>query len=142
MLNPLPNDTATVAALKSRIEAAPWNFRSSLSTNLQNLTGWDEFFPPNVVNGDNFTINVRAPTNNTYFDTSTDLIVVYGADGQPENPQPFPAENIVILTDGTCASACSILTEFLTRQAGVKTILVGGRPRNAPAQAIGGTKVR
>lgn len=141
-VNPLATDNDTVALLKQVVEAAPWNYRSSLTTDLKNLTSWNEFFPPNVVNGDNFTINVRAPTNNTYFDTTIDSIVPYGSAGQPEDPQPFPVQNIVILTDGICASACSIFTEFMTRQAGVKTIVVGGRPRNGPMQAIGGTKVR
>jgi hypothetical protein len=141
-VNPLATDNETISQFKAIIESAPWNYRSSLTTDLMNLTGWGEFYPPNVVNGDNFTINVRAPTNNTYFDTSIDLIIPYGSAGQPENPQPFPVENIVILTDGICASACSIFTEFMTRQAGVKTIVVGGRPTNAPMQAIGGTKVR
>ncbi|KAG0650397.1 Peptidase S41 family ustP [Hyphodiscus hymeniophilus] len=139
-VDPLSTDNATAAALKLGFEIAPWNYRSSLTTDLKNLTGWSEFFPPNVVNGDNFTVNVRAPTNNTYFDESTDAIVPFRPADQQEDLQPFSVENIVILTDGTCASACTIFAEFMTRQAGVKTILVGGRPRNAPAQAIGGTK--
>jgi hypothetical protein len=140
-VNPSASDNKTVAQLKASIEMADFNYRTSLTTDLKNLTSWAEFFPPNVVKGDNFTINVRAPTNNTYFDTSTDAIVPEGSAGTPKNPQPFPVENIVILTDGICASACSIFTEFMTRQAGVKTIVVGGRPINAPMQAIGGTKV-
>ncbi|KAF8858784.1 hypothetical protein BDZ45DRAFT_802182 [Acephala macrosclerotiorum] len=67
---------------------------------------------------------------------------VYGYPGENSEtfPQPFPAENIVILTDGFCASACSIFAELLTRQLGIKTVVVGGRPQNAPMQAIGGTK--
>lgn len=139
--NPLATDNDTVAKFKSMVEDGSWNYRESLTTDLKNLTSWDEFFPPNVVKGDNFTINVRAPTNNTYFDTQIDFIVPYGSAGTPKDPQPFPVENIVILTDGICASACSIFTEFMTRQAGVKTIVVGGRPIDAPMQAIGGTKV-
>jgi hypothetical protein len=137
----LATDNDTVAQFKSEVEDAAWNYRESLTTDLKNLTSWDEFFPPNVVKGDNFTINVRAPTNNTYFDTQYDFIVPYGSAGTPKDTQPFPVKNIVILTDGICASACSIFTEFMTRQAGVKTIVVGGRPRNGPMQAIGGTKV-
>ncbi|KUJ09328.1 uncharacterized protein LY89DRAFT_657656 [Mollisia scopiformis] len=122
-----------------------WNYRQALTTDLNNFTGWSGasgLFPPNVEKGDNFTANHRLPLNETLYDFAIDMINVYGYPGQysQEFPQPFPAENIVILTDGYCASACSIFTEFMTRQAGVKTIAVGGRPQNAPMQAIGGTK--
>lgn len=53
---------------------------------------------------------------------------------------PFKAENIVILTDGYCASTCTIFSELMTKQAGVKTIALGGRSNSEPIQAIGGVK--
>lgn len=82
-----------------------WNYRSLLNTNLQNFTGWSGdsgLFPPNVEKGDNFTSNYRPMLNNTLYDFAIDGINVYGYPGEnsQENPQPFPAENIVILTDG------------------------------------------
>jgi hypothetical protein len=46
----------------------------------------------------------------------------------------------VLLTDGYCASTCTLFTEFMHHQAGVKTVVVGGRPRRGPMQAVGGTK--
>ncbi|KAE9364686.1 hypothetical protein N431DRAFT_474269 [Stipitochalara longipes BDJ] len=100
----------------------------------------DPFYPLDINNGDNFTALSRTPLNSTLYDETTDFIIPYGYAGQPENPQPFATENIILLTDGICASACSIFAEFLTRQAGIKTIVVGGRPQIAPMQAIGGTK--
>ena len=139
-VDPQASDSAVVALNKSYWEGAPWNYRTSLSTNLTNLTSWADFFPPNEVNGDYFTTNVRFPTNNTYWDLQGGFIP-YGSAGLPEDPQPFPAENIVILTDGGCGSACSSFTTFMTHQAGVQTIVVGGRPQDAPMQAVGGTKV-
>ena len=82
----LATDSETMAEIKMGLESAPWNYRSSLTAELKNLTNWAEFFPPNLVNRDNFTINVRVPTNNTYSDTSIDSIVPYGAAGGSKNP--------------------------------------------------------
>jgi hypothetical protein len=46
----------------------------------------------------------------------------------------------VIVTDGYCASTCTIFSEFLTKQAGVKTIAMGGRSNRDAIQAVGGVK--
>ncbi|KAM3504446.1 hypothetical protein MY11210_008344 [Beauveria gryllotalpidicola] len=53
---------------------------------------------------------------------------------------PWKPENMVILTDGTCASACTIFTGLMVRNFGIRTIALGGRPLNKPMQAIGGVK--
>jgi len=42
--------------------------------------------------------------------------------------------------DGYCASTCSLFSEFMRLQAGVKSIAYGGRPNKDPIQAVGGTK--
>ena len=44
------------------------------------------------------------------------------------------------MTDGYCASTCTIFTELLTKQAGVKTIAMGGRSNKNAIQAVGGVK--
>lgn len=67
-------------------------------------------------------------------------ITGYGPLANASKEQPFKAENIVLLTDGYCASTCTIFSEFLTKQGGVKTIALGGRSNNNPIQAIGGVK--
>jgi hypothetical protein len=54
--------------------------------------------------------------------------------------QSFDGANVVLLTDGYCASTCTILAELLTHQAGVKTIALGGRSNKSKIQAIGGVK--
>ncbi|KAM5376762.1 hypothetical protein ACJZ2D_005385 [Fusarium nematophilum] len=53
---------------------------------------------------------------------------------------PWKPENILIVTDGTCASACAILTGLLTRNHGIRTLALGGRPLKLPMQAMGGVK--
>jgi len=54
--------------------------------------------------------------------------------------QPFQADNIVLLEDGFCGSACAIFAELMREQGKVQTIVVGGRPRNEPMQGVGGSK--
>lgn len=64
----------------------------------------------------------------------------YGPLANVTGPPKWKPENIVIVTDGYCASTCTIFSEFLTKQAGVKTIAMGGRSNKNPIQAIGGVK--
>lgn len=42
--------------------------------------------------------------------------------------------------DGYCASTCTLFSEFMRLQAGVKSIAFGGRPTTNIIQAIGGVK--
>lgn len=44
------------------------------------------------------------------------------------------------LHDGMCSSTCTIVSELLKNQGGVRTIAVGGQPKFGPMQGIGGTK--
>lgn len=56
-------------------------------------------------------------------------------------PQPFGAGDVVLLQDGYCASTCAVFAELMRTQApGVRSVVVGGRPRDGPAVGVGGTK--
>lgn len=59
---------------------------------------------------------------------------------QPWEEAPYRAEDIVILLDGICASACAIFVEALVHGHGVRTVAVGGRPIEAPMQGVGQVK--
>ncbi|ODA76428.1 hypothetical protein RJ55_07697 [Drechmeria coniospora] len=52
----------------------------------------------------------------------------------------FRPENIAILHDGICNGACAFFSEQLSRHGGVKTIVLGGRPKLGPMQGSGGGK--
>lgn len=54
--------------------------------------------------------------------------------------QPFAADDIVLLYDGFCASTCTLASEMLRIQGGVRSIAMGGRPRAGPIQGVGGIK--
>jgi hypothetical protein len=43
-------------------------------------------------------------------------------------PQYFAPKDILLLTDAYCASTCTIFAEELKTQAGVKSVVIGGRP--------------
>ncbi|KAJ5104465.1 hypothetical protein NUU61_001812 [Penicillium alfredii] len=51
----------------------------------------------------------------------------------------FEPEDIIMITDGYCASTCTVFAELMKEQ-GVRTIAFGGRPQFAPMQGLGGTK--
>ncbi|KAI0538578.1 hypothetical protein GGR58DRAFT_467765 [Xylaria digitata] len=56
------------------------------------------------------------------------------------NTQPYVPEDILIVTDGICASTCAIFVNLMTHVGGVRTLTFGGRPRSEPMQAIGGVR--
>ncbi|KAK4443053.1 hypothetical protein QBC34DRAFT_478567 [Podospora aff. communis PSN243] len=53
---------------------------------------------------------------------------------------PFKPEDIVILLDGECGSACAITVAALVHGNRVRTVVVGGRPMEAPMQGVGQVK--
>lgn len=67
-------------------------------------------------------------------------ITGYGPLANVSHVTPFGSEQIVLLTDGYCASTCTIFAEFLSKISNVKTIALGGRSNKKPIQAIGGVK--
>lgn len=58
----------------------------------------------------------------------------------PWTEPPFAPEDILIVSDGQCGSACAMLVSMLVHAHGVRTVAVGGRPLMAPMQAVGQTK--
>jgi hypothetical protein len=106
-----------------------------------NFTSWGQYFGPHPDNGDFFTTTQRDNLSSIIFDDEALGIVVYGfANETITSPQPFEAEDIVILTDAYCASTCAVFVEMMHHQAGVKTVVAGGRPEIGPMQAVGGTR--
>ena len=110
----------------------------------QNFSSWAEFFGPRTYNGDNFTLTERYNLSSYIFDVEAFAGYIpsgysINADALPDS-QPWAAEDIVILTDGQCGSACALFVEMMTHDAGVRTIVAGGRPVSGPMQAVSGTR--
>lgn len=51
----------------------------------------------------------------------------------------FAAKDIIILSDGLCASSCPLFVEAMSEY-GIKNVVYGGRPRKGPMQVSGGVK--
>ncbi|CAI6299286.1 unnamed protein product [Periconia digitata] len=123
---------------------SPFNYHSYLNKDNEAFTSWSNMYPPNKHNDDSFTDLLRYNLSDP-FTTSSDRFSV-GVEmtgfGSRSNftTDPFSADDIYILSDGICASTCSLFIELMSQQATVRTLAVGGRPQSGPMQSVGGTK--
>ena len=106
----------------------------------QNFTSWGEFFGPHEYNGDLFTTVQRENITSSLFDNEALGIDIYGASIPATNPQLYDPENILILSDSLCSSACAVFVEMMHHEAGVKTVVVGGLPQTGPMQTASGSR--
>lgn len=108
----------------------------------QNFASWNEYFGPHEERLDNFTTTQRENLSNTVFDEYSLGAVVYGYGNKSVNVSaPYSAQDLVILTDGLCASTCALFVEMMHHEAGVETVVVGGLPQVlGPMQTVAGTR--
>ncbi|KAF4449008.1 Peptidase S41 [Fusarium austroafricanum] len=72
---------------------------------------------------------------------SDDSIPIRGYGGLPLlKKQPFKAEDILIVSDGICASTCHLFVTLMTNHGGVRSLSIGGRPNGKPMQVLGGVR--
>ncbi|KAL9111246.1 MAG: hypothetical protein Q9227_004324 [Pyrenula ochraceoflavens] len=107
-----------------------------------NFSSWDEFFGPVVGSSGNATLVQRLNVSNYPFDSSMlgDVTPVSLLLSPSTGPPPFAAENIVMLSDGLCSSTCSLFMEMMNHDAGVKNVVIGGRPEYGPMQTPSGSR--
>ncbi|KAL2291764.1 hypothetical protein FJTKL_11958 [Diaporthe vaccinii] len=103
------------------------------------FTSWAEFYGSYEYNGDSFTAKQRYNLSSEVFTSSAigeeyDSFAVYNP--APQSSPPYPAEDIILLTDGICGSSCALFVEMMHHQAGVKVVAVGGRPTTGPMQGV------
>ncbi|KAI0432430.1 hypothetical protein F5Y09DRAFT_353525 [Xylaria sp. FL1042] len=66
---------------------------------------------------------------------------IRGFGGAPINTtEPYAPEDILIITDGICASTCTTFVNLMTNAGGVRALTFGGRPRFEPMQVMGGVR--
>ncbi|RDW71702.1 hypothetical protein BP5796_07736 [Coleophoma crateriformis] len=120
-----------------------YNFKYDLDMNNKTFTSVNAKFAGLSDRSDIFSALIRKDeaspldTTNATFGLGA-TITGYG--NRQNFTQPFPAENIVMLYDGFCASTCTMFSEFMRLQAQVKSIALGGRPTKDAIQGIGGVK--
>ncbi|GAB1728181.1 hypothetical protein NU195Hw_g6128t1 [Hortaea werneckii] len=120
-----------------------FNYRTDTDVNYEPFESWAEKFGPHAYGPapDNFTSLIRWNLSDVLTPENSGGIAVSGYLNRSNiTSQPFRAENIVIVYDGYCASTCTIFSELMRQQAGVRTIALGGRPNRNPIQAVGGVK--
>ncbi|CBX98256.1 hypothetical protein LEMA_P096650.1 [Plenodomus lingam JN3] len=121
---------------------AGFNYQHQLNVENEAFESWDELFGPVQANGDRFTTTLRYNFSDGISTTYNGFSVIgFGENAnESQTPQPFQAQDMVMLHDGMCSSTCAIASELLKNQGGVRTIAIGGRPEPGPMQGIGGTK--
>ncbi|PQE15406.1 peptidase s41 family protein [Rutstroemia sp. NJR-2017a BVV2] len=120
-----------------------FNYRYDYNLTNQPFLSFEDKFAPHPYKTDNYTSLMRwnlddplTTTNGTYGMG----IEISGYGSLANISQPFAAENIIMLYDGFCASTCTLFSEFMRIQAGVKSIAMGGRPNKEQIQGVGGIK--
>lgn len=97
----------------------PFQIQANLDRDLDPFPNWQaEYGPEDPYNGDNFTSLLRFNLSDIVQTSFT--VSGYGNRTQLA-PQPFKAENIVMVYDGYCASTCTIFSDMMKRQAGVRS---------------------
>ncbi|KAL9115960.1 MAG: hypothetical protein Q9227_000328 [Pyrenula ochraceoflavens] len=131
----------TLDEINYDIESSNFNYRTDDDVNYQPFPSWPAKYGPTTFNGDQFSPIVRWNLSDVLTPYNSGGIFIHGY-GIPNvfDTSPFAPEDMIILYDGYCASTCTIFSELMRQQGGVKTIFVGGRPNKNITQAVGGVK--
>ena len=132
-------------ALSADVWVAPVYLNAATGAN---FTSWPEFFGPHPDHGDVFTTVQRDNLSSIIFDENasddsdtSSGIVIYGyGDRSVTSPQPFDADQIILLSDAFCSSSCAIFVELMHHQGGARTVVAGGRPELGPMQFASGSR--
>lgn len=142
-LSRFPRSINGTNATIQNLESTSWNYRTDVDVNCKNFDSWQEKYGPHAYGPgpDNFTSLIRWNMSDVLTPLNSGGIYISGYGPRANiTEQPFAAEDIVIVYDGYCASTCTIFSELMRQQGGVKTIALGGRPNKDIIQAVGGVK--
>lgn len=120
-----------------------FNYRYDLNLTNDKFLTFEDKFAPSVFKHTPYTALMRWNLTDPLTTTNETFglgIEISGYGKRANISQPFAAENIVMLYDGVCASTCTLASEMLRIQGGVKSIAFGGRPIEGPIQGVGGVK--
>jgi hypothetical protein len=138
----IETDNETLANLVDSVVSSVFNYRTDVDANGENFDSWQDKFGPGLhQKGDNFTNLFRWNLSDVLIPLNSGGVYVHGYGPLSNYTQtPFAPEDVVVVTDGYCASTCTIFSELMRQRAGVKYISLGGRPRAGITQAVGGVK--
>lgn len=136
-------DNETLSELEADVVSAYLNYRTDVKPDDTPFASWADKFGPRAAKGDNYTNLSRWNLSDVLTPFNSGGIYVTGYGGGVTNAtQPFAAENVVVMTDGYCASTCTIFSRLMQDLAGVRYVAMGGRASNGGdiIQAVGGVK--
>jgi hypothetical protein len=132
---------ATLEAYEYDIVSSVFNYRTDMTTDAKPFPNWPAKYGPHPSKGDKFSSLFRWNLSDVLTPYNSGGIYVSGYDPtEPTPEQPFERDNIIVMTDGYCASTCTIFSQLMRQVAGVKYVIMGGRSRPGIAQAVGGVK--
>jgi hypothetical protein len=110
-----------------------YQIQANVDGNGQPFTSWSQEDPPDVIYGDNFTAELRY----NFSDVTVEAVGGgFNISGYLNNSdiaaQVFQSEDIVILYDGSCGSTCSVFSELMKSQGGVRS----GKSRQSHFHAL------
>jgi len=130
--------------LNAELFTSPFSNDAYLSSTGDEFSDWNAMYPPERFNNDKFTAllkyNLSDPLTTSSERTAVGITMTGYNERSNFTTDPFRAEDIILLTDGVCASTCSIFVELMVQQSGVRSLAIGGRPNFGPMVAVGGTK--
>ncbi|KAH0441412.1 peptidase s41 family protein [Colletotrichum camelliae] len=128
----------------SELVADEWVITTRINDDTgNNFTSWEEYEGPRRQADDDFSLVERYDLKNPSFHTAAFdgwLLTRYLDDSEEDDRAMWKPEDVVILTDGTCSSACALFLELAKNQAGARTVVVGGAPKAGPMQAASGSR--
>lgn len=116
----------------------PFDYRAELNNTLQPFTSWPDKYGPHEFMGDNFSSITRY--NLSDVDFLGPPVAGYGNETGLVTEMFYEAKDMIIMYDGYCASTCTIFSELMRQQGKVKTVAMGGLPKEGIIQAVGGVK--
>ncbi|KAK4215348.1 hypothetical protein QBC37DRAFT_270465, partial [Rhypophila decipiens] len=119
------------------------NYRYDVDINNRHFRSFEDKFAPHVYEHTKYTNIMRWDLKDNLTTTNATWgmgIEITGYGALANESQPFRAEDIIMLYDGTCASTCTLASEMLRIQGGVRSVAMGGRPRPGRIQGVGGVK--
>ncbi|KAF2741312.1 hypothetical protein EJ04DRAFT_423133 [Polyplosphaeria fusca] len=137
----LDTDNETLFDLIANVVSSPLNYQSDETVDGEPFPDWPAKFGPLHQHDDNYTNLFRWNLSDVLTPLNSGGLYIHGY-GPLANytEQPFETEDIVVVTDGYCASTCTIFSELMRQRANVKYISLGGRSRSGITQAVGGVK--
>ncbi|KAK8000620.1 Peptidase s41 family protein [Apiospora arundinis] len=123
---------------------SPMSYGYDLDQYLKHFKSYEQMYTPFEFNGDKFT-NLSAWDLGNWVDTSSSYfgfgMNVTGYGNRVNFTRPFSGpDDIVVLYDGYCSSSCTIFSQCMIHDGGVKTVSFGGRPQPGLTQGVGGVK--